>query len=363
MRRLTRAAVRWIGAAAAALAPAPARVPTALGATCIVVAVAVTGGLLLTAPARAAELVGGRVQAQIVRAFDASAAHRRLAVVSVRSSTVAPSWAVVSWVAPEPGSRTSAQSSTISLGASFYHRVGGRELAGRPPAAAQADLKRHFRVAVVYRGSGQETIDYEQQYHSVCAGAGDFTDTEHDTVSPMSWSVRYVVDLDDLLAAVRGAQGATLVPGIAFDGAGSTLSAVEDLTRTVVDVGCNGTPATYTCATTYRLGGSTPLSFLPGLGLEVGIPLIPVTSGSCNADDYALGPSLFAGGATTALVSRLDLLGGALPSDPYAPIAVSWPGGSAAHAEGFVSSPCQGDAPVCSDDLRWRGTVAIVPVG
>ncbi|MGP0049767.1 MAG: hypothetical protein ACLPZR_13085 [Solirubrobacteraceae bacterium] len=337
---------------------------TGAAVTCVAIAVgiAVTGGLVLTAPARAAVLVGGRAQARIVAAFDASPAHRRLAVVSVRASTVQPSWAIVRWVAPERGGRTAAQSSAIGLGASFYHRVGGRELAGRPPAAAQADLERDFRVAVVYRGSGAETIDYEQDYHSVCAGAGLFTDTEHDTVSPMSWNVRYVVDLDDLLTAVRGSQGTTLVPSIAFSGAGSTLSAVEDLTRTVVDMGCNGTPAMYSCATTYRLGGSTPLSFPPSLGLEVGIPLIPVASGSCNPDDYTLGPSLFADGATTALVSRLDLLGGALPSDPYAPIAVSWPGGSAAHAEGFVSSPCQGDAAVCSDHLHWRGTVAIVPV-
>lgn len=328
---------------------------TALGAALFVLA-----ALALAPPAGAAKLVGGREQAAITRAFDASAAHRRGAVVSIRASSIAPAWAVVRWLVPDNGASPSG--STLRLQSAFYMRVGGRELARRPPPDVRADLTQDLRVAIVYRGSGGETVGYQQDYHSACAGAGDFTDTEQDTVSPMSWTVRYVVDLDDIQAAVRTPQGTVLVPSVVVDGAASTLDAVQRLSRTVVDVGCNGSPVTYACTTTYRLTGAPALSFVPDLGLQVGLALTPVTSGTCDPNDYTLGPSLFDGGATTAIVGSLDLAGGPLPADPYAPVPVSWPGSSAGESEGFVTSPCSGITAVCHDNLHWRGTVTVVPL-
>ena len=77
--------------------------------------------------------------------------------------------------------------------------------------AVRTDLARDFQVAVVYAGSGLESIAYQQDYGSSCAGAGPFVDQETDTVSPMAWSVRYVVDMDRLFSAVRASGHVTLV--------------------------------------------------------------------------------------------------------------------------------------------------------
>lgn len=316
-------------------------------------------------PAQAARLAGGRQQAAIHRAFTASAAHRSQVIVSIRTSTVAPEWAIVRSVTPERGGRTSGHGATPRLLGTFYHRVGGAERPGAPPAAVQADLTRTFRVAVVYAGSGSESIAYAQLYRSVCAGAGGFTDQQSVTVAPMSWSVRFVVNLDTLLAAVRTAQGAMLVPNVTFDARGSHLSAVENLSRTAVDAGCNGKPTTSTCRSAFHLGGSDPsgrISFLPGSGTEVGLPMAARSSGTCDPADYTLGPSLWDSGGGTALAGTLGLLGGSLPANPYAPIRVSWPGGSAQDKLGFAASPCQGDTSACSDDFHWNGTVTLAPM-
>ena len=88
----------------------------------------------------------------------------------------------------------------------------------------RTDLSRDFQVAVVYAGTGRESIAYLQNYGSVCAGEGFFTDQESDVVTPMTWSVRYVVDLDDLLAAVRHDGHTTFVPAVRFDAAGISIS-------------------------------------------------------------------------------------------------------------------------------------------
>jgi hypothetical protein len=310
-------------------------------------------------PGRAAKLVGGAEQRSIQRAFSSRAAHRRQLVISIRASTVSPSWSVVRWITPQDPRSTRVP----VLHSSYYHRVRAQERAGNPPRPVRDDLARDFRVQVVYAGSGTETIAYIQRYRSVCAGQGGFTDQSSDTVSPMSWSVRYVVDLDNLLSAVRTPQGTTLVPDATFDATGSRIDAVENLSRTVQDFGCNGNPTTFNCRMTFSAGGQDPggqLSFPPDSGVQVGLPLDPRPSGACDPDDYTLGPSLWDSHATTALVGSLRLLGGALPANPYAPVKVTWPGGSAQQTEGFTASPCQGDAPpACTDSFRWQGTVAL----
>ena len=197
----------------------------------------------------------------------------------------------------------------------------------------------------------------------MCAGAGDFTDQETDTVQPMSWTVRYVVDLDHLLAAVRSSSGTSLVPNVTFDYAGSTVTAVETLSRTLQDAGCNGRQTTFNCRMAFRAGGADPggqLSFGPA-GTQIGVPTAVRTTGSCDAGTFTLGPSLWDGGGATALV-RLGLVGGTLPANPYAPIRVRWPGASAAQALGFAASPCQGDSDLCGDTFGWQGTVTLAPV-
>jgi hypothetical protein len=199
----------------------------------------------------------------------------------------------------------------------------------------------------------------------VCAGHGDFTDNETDMVTPMSWSVRWVVDLDDLLSAVRSSAGVTLVPNVAFDAAGSRVTATESISRSVQDYGCNGKPTTFDCMTTFAPGGPDPggqLSFPAGAGLEAGMPMAASQRGTCDPDNFTLGPSLWDGGAATAIAGPLRLLGGTLPRRPYAPVKVSWPADSAQLAHGSPVSPCQGDTAVCTDAFRWRGTVSLQPV-
>jgi hypothetical protein len=235
---------------------------------------------------------------------------------------------------------------------------------GAPPAAARADLARHFRVAVVYSGSGAETIAYRQLYRSVCPGAGGFTDEQTDTVGPMSWSVRYVVDLDAVQSAVRVPGGTVLVPAVSFDRSRSRLSAHEIRSRTAIDEGCNGQPTTFECDATYALGSPSDalLSFPAAGGLEIGVPTKPNPSGDCDPSDYTLGPSLWDSGGTTAVVASLGLAGARLPANPYAPIPVSWPGNSPVVISGSPVSPCQGDTAACHDAFRWSGHVALQAV-
>lgn len=312
----------------------------------------------------AARLVGGRAQQAIARTFSAQRSHRGQAIVSIRTSSVNGSWAVVRSVSPQSAGQTRS-GATPTLRSSYYHLVSGGARPAPPPHAVRADLARDFRVAVVYAGSGAESIAYTQRYGSVCAGHGDFSDRETDTVTPMSWSVRWVVDLDDLLSAVRASTGTTLVPEVSFDAAGSSVTATETASRSVQDFGCNGRATTFNCTTTFAAGGPDPggqLSLGAGDGLEAGVPMAAHQRGACDPDNFTLGPSLWDGGAATAVARPLRLLSGTLPARPYAPVRVSWPAGSAPAAQGFATSPCQGDTAVCTDAFRWRGTVSLQPV-
>jgi hypothetical protein len=338
----------------------PSRSPAATRAVAIVLALC---ALALAAPSASlgAHLVGGATQRAIARAFSAQRSHRGQAIVSIRTSSVSSAWAVVRSVRPRAAGQTRS-GATPPLRSTYYHLVGGRARPAPPPRAVRADLARDFRVEVVYTGSGAETVAYQQIYRSACAGQGGFVDEETDTVSPMSWSVRYVVDLDDLLSAVRGRDATTLVPNVAFDAAGSHVTAVEAVSRSIQDVGCNGKATTLRCTTTFAAGGADPgaqLSLEPGAGLEVGVPTAAHRHGACDPDTFTLGPSLWDGGAAKALVGQLTLAGGTLPARPYAPIRVSWPTGSAPQAQGFATSPCQGDTAACTDAFRWQGTVSL----
>jgi hypothetical protein len=312
----------------------------------------------------AARLVGGRTQQAIARAFSGQRSHRGQVIVSIRASTVDSSWAVVRSVTPQTAGQTRS-GATPALRSTYYHLVHGRARPAPPPHAVRSDLARDFRVAVVYAGSGRESIAYLQRYGSVCAGHGGFTDRETDTVTPMSWSVRWVVGLDDLLSAVRGATGTTLVPSVSFDAAGSRVTATETVIRSVQDFGCNGQPTTFTCTTAFAAGGPDPggqLSFPAGGGLETAVPMAASQRGACDPDNFTLGPSLWDGGGATALAGSLKLLSGTLPARPYAPVRVSWPAGSPAAAQGFATSPCEGDTAVCTDAFQWQGTVSLQPV-
>jgi hypothetical protein len=323
----------------------------------------------LAAPASgmAARLVGGSTQTAIARAFSAQRSHRGQVIVSIRTSTVSRSWAVVRSVTPQAAGQTRSGAAPV-LHSTYYRLAGRRVHPAPPPRAVKADLARRFSVEVVYRGAGSESIGYLQRYKSNCPGSGGFNDQTSETISPMSWTVRYVVDLDALESAVRGPGGVTLVPNVSFDAAGSRIDASETVVRSLQDVGCNQRKTTFTCTTTFTPGGTDPggrLSFLAGSGLEVGVPMAAHPGGACDPDNFTLGPSLWDSGGATALASRLELLGGALPAHPYAPIRVSWPGGSGAQALGFAVSPCQGDAAACTDTFGWQGTVALqgVPGG
>jgi hypothetical protein len=329
-----------------------------VGALCAV-------ALVAPAPGRAAWLAGGAAQHAIARAFSAQRAHRGQTIVSIRTSSVSSSWAVVRSVIPQTSGQTRSGATPV-LRSAYYRVARGRAAPAPPPKAVKADLSRAFQVAVVYTGSGSESINYKQLYRSVCAGQGGFVDTETDAVSPMSWKVRYVVNLDDLLSAVHGSAGTTLVPEVSFDHVDSQVTASETVSRTVQDVGCNGKPTTFDCTTTFSPGGTDPggqLAFPAGSGLEVGIPMSQSQHGGCDPDNFTLGPSLWDSGAGTALVGQLKLLGGgALPLNPYRPVKVSWPADAAQQRLGFAASPCAGDTAICQDAFHWTGTVSLQSV-
>lgn len=314
------------------------------------------------ASADAARLVGGHEQAAVLRAFAAPSGHRRDVVVSVRASTVSRSWLVARWVKPSTGGRAG---SVPSLHSAYFHIVGGTARPGFPPGPARGDLQARFRVAIVYSGTGSETVNYPQTDKTICTGNGQYSDQQQETVAPMAWTVRYLIDLDHLRAAVGSAPAAVVVPTVSFDRHGSQLTASETLSRTTVDTGCNQRPTTIRCTTTNFLdvhGAASDLSFAPGLGAQIGIPLGFARHGDCAADDYTLGQSLWDSGAATAGVPKLDLAGGRLAPNPYAPLSVSWPFSAAGVLSGFVVSPCSGIATACSDAMRWRGTVRLLPV-
>jgi hypothetical protein len=337
----------------------------ASGAPALVAALVACAALTLTAPAGAANLVGGSRQAAIEKAFAAGRTHRGQVIVSVRSSTVSPSWAVVRSVRPERGGRFTGGSHSAKLLSAYFKLVHGAERGGTPPKAVTKDLGQDFKIAVLYTGSGGETVNYTASTPSVCAGGGQNVDQQQVTVAPMSWSVRYVVDLDRLQAAVRSSQGTMLVPAVTFDATGSSVKATEKTSRSTADVGCAGKPTTASCSTVFRAGGPGAggmLSLSPGAGLEVGVPTRSSGTGECGAENYTLGPSLWDSGATIAQVGKLGLVGGSLPAHPYGRIAVSWPSSSALAADDLIASPCQGAGPGCSDSLRWAGTVQLQPV-
>lgn len=261
--------------------------------------------LLACAPvAEAAKLVGGHEQAVIATAFFARGAHRGQVIVSTRDSTVAPAWAIVKSVTPRRSGSTNPSAPAPPLRSTYLHSTHGRwRIARKVPPATRADLAGPFRIDVVYSGSGSESIAYDQPYGSVCAGSGGFTDQQDDTVNPMSWTVRYVVDLDALQSAVRGPTGTVLVPAVGFLRSQSTVRAKQKLTRTAVDVGCNGKPTSYACQTTYSLAAPSKglLSFPAAGGLEIGVPVTAAGTGDCDPSDYTLGPSLWDSGATTVI--------------------------------------------------------------
>jgi hypothetical protein len=318
--------------------------------------------LALPAGASASRLVGGREQSAITRAFLHQPASKGKAIVSIRSSATSPAWTIVRWVFPAKAGRGGTGSATPRLHATFFRAGKGGAAPGRPPARVARELSAAFRVTILYTGSGSERINYSQTYRSVCSGGGGFVEQERDTVSPLSWRVRYTVDLDRLLSAVRGPQGLVLVPTVAFDPAGSRLSATERRSRTYVDQGCFNRPTNYTCVTSFHFasGGGSDLGFLPGAGAEIGIPMRASGRGRCAPEDYTLGPSLWASGAATALVRSLGLLGGGrLPANPYARQKVSWPGNSAPAKGGVATSPCSGIGSSCSDRFNWRGSIRL----
>ncbi len=85
-------------------------------------------------------------------------------------------------------------------------------------------------------------------------------------------------------------------------------------------------------------------------------------TGRCAQDNYTLGPTLWSGGAGTAVVAplgSLGLLGTRLPNNPYTPVRLTLPADSALVQQGFLVSPCQEITAVCSDKMALRGVVAL----
>ncbi|GAC1577380.1 MAG: hypothetical protein NVS3B18_11110 [Candidatus Dormibacteria bacterium] len=312
--------------------------------------------------ATAAQLVGGREQTAVLKAFARSPGARNEVATSVRASTAARSWVVVRWVSPATGFKLRPPAPTLH---SSFFQVGHRVTAGSPPAAARRDLQAPFSVAVLYTGHGSEAVRYQQSTPSICVGNGIYVDTEQEMVTPMSWTVRYVVNLDRLQAAVASGRTAAVLPTIAFDRSRSQLSAAEQSSRTSVDQGCFGPTRTIRCARSYFLqvpGAASQVGLGPA-GLQIGSPMATRQRGDCTADGYPLGPSLWDGGAATVSVGALSLTGGRLPAHPYAPVTVAWPFSAAGAQQGYLASPCQGIPAECTDTMHWTGSVRLQALG
>lgn len=330
--------------------------------------VAIVGAIALLAAlipgaASAARLVGGHEQVTILRAFAHTRDGKPAVATSVRAATAMPSWVVVRWVTPTTGAETRPPAPTLH--SSFFHVGGGHVTVGTPPVAARRDLQAPLSVGVLYSGSGSETINYSQTTRSICTGNGSYVDSESDIVTPMAWTVRYIVDLDHLQAAVRAGGSSAVLPTVSFERAGSALSATEHVSRSSVDQGCFGSTRTIRCTTSYylRVPGAPAQLGLGPAGLQIAIPEATGKRGDCVPDDYPLGPSLWAGGGATAGVGALSLTGGRLPANPYAPISVRYPLGSAGAQQGYLTSPCQGITASCTDTMRWSGTVRLTALG
>jgi hypothetical protein len=312
--------------------------------------VLLAAGLGVVPAASAARLVGGARQQAIEHAF--LARHPGRLIVSVRASTARPRWSLVRSVTP--GVRSHGR---IRLHSTFLRRVGHVERPGRPPGAARADLSRPLHVVVTYRGSGHEAIRYERHDPGVCDGLGGFVETERVRVVPMRWVVRYRIDLDQLHSAVRGPDGPALVPRVTLLRRRSFVRAVETLRRSAVDHTCAGPTTRMACRRVARLDPADPLLSIRAHGsLEIGVPARMRGRGQCSAAGYPLGPSRWDDGATTVAVPTLGVVGGQLPSRPYAPVAVRWPGAAAAPA--FGAGPCTATAG-CRDAFAWRGSVSL----
>jgi hypothetical protein len=321
--------------------------------------------LVVPAGAAAARLVGGRQQAAISRAFFRQHGSKGRVITSIRASSRSPSWSVARWVTPTRGGGSSTSQSNPRVHATYFHAVGGAQRPRRPPAKTARELGQSFRITVFYTGSGSENVNYAQSYRSVCSGGGGFVEQERDTVSPMSWRVRYTVNLDQIVSAVRGPQGVVVVPTVTFDHGSSSLNATEHISRSYVDQGCFNTPTNTTCVNRFRFssGGGDQLGFRPGQGLEIGIPMKAAGQGKCSPSYYQLGPSLWDSGAATALVHALGLPGGTLPANPYRTLKLSWPVNSAGHHDDSVASPCQGIASGCTDRFSWKGSARLERAG
>ena len=134
----------------------------------------------------------------------------------------------------------------------------------------------------------------------------------------MSWRVAYVIDLDRIDAILRSPEGDTIVPAVAFAPQGSELNAVLRVSRSSLDTGCGDHAHAYVCTTTYHLPSSSqaqPVWFAPRGVTVIPVPLSRSSSGECAAGDYASGPSLWDGGAATAVV--------ALASQPHSRLTCS----------------------------------------
>ncbi len=132
----------------------------------------------------------------------------------------------------------------------------------------------------------------------------------------MSWTVRYVVDLDRLQAAVSAGRSTAVLPTVRFDrGALSAVGRGAELAhhRGPGLLRSDADDSLHQQLLPPVSGAAAQVGLGPA-GLQIGIPMATRHRGDCAADDYTLGPSLWDGGAATVAVSALSLTGGRLPA-------------------------------------------------
>ena len=267
--------------------------------------------------------------------------------------------------APRGGGRATAGSRTVKLAERLLQAGPRRRARGTPTSGGPADLSQDFKVAVLYSGSGAETVAYSQSTAACASAEGGYVDQQQDTVSPMSWSVRYVVDLDSLVAAVRDAEGDDAGPG--GDLRGRRLGGErhrEDEPHLPSTTAAAARRPPQRARSHFSAGGpgaDGALSFDSGAGLEVGVPMrgraagsaVPRTTRSVRrCGTAAPRPRWWTSSTCWAAASH---------ANPYGRVRVAgrqarrWP------SHGLIASPCQGDSAGCSDSMR--GPARSAPAG
>jgi hypothetical protein len=284
---------------------------------------------------------------------------KRVAIISMRVSTVNPRWSLIKWAASSRKARAAAPKIIIISGSSTYSGPPSKPKPAtrKPPRPVKDDLDKDLTLLVTSTVSGREDASYSGSNPTAeCATPDTFSGSLHST---FSWTGSWKIDVDK--------------PAEQFDASGNldfvnyrstpvdpTIGNAGDNFSDTTSYGCGGTQTT-TCVARYKTL-HFPFDFLfDRRGVLIPNPLQPV-SRSCSdgtaPDDYYTSRWL---GTNTGAGVPLQI--GMFSGFDIGPFQVSFPR-SAPYANGGVTSTTKGvcdgrQNDNCTDTLNWSGTVSV----